>query len=85
LVSGINGTIRINYRGVDRLINYVVTIEPRPPRREVSAGGDSGSLWCQESTMNAVGLHFAGSNEPERALAMDLQQVLEALNVELEL
>jgi hypothetical protein len=85
LVSGINGTIRINYRGVDRLINHVVTIEPRPPRREVSAGGDSGSLWCQESTMNAVGLHFAGSNEPERALAMDLQQVLEALNVELEL
>lgn len=83
LVSGIEGTIRLNYRGVDRLINHVVTIEPRPPFREVSAGGDSGSLWCQESSMNGVGLHFAGSDEPERALALDLQSVLDALNVNL--
>ena len=81
LVTGIDGTIRMNYRGVDRLINHVVTIEPRPPLREVSAGGDSGSLWCQESTRNAVGLHFAGSDEPERALALDIQPVLDALNV----
>jgi hypothetical protein len=84
LVSGIEGTVRMNYKGVDRLINHVVTIEPRPPFREVSSGGDSGSLWCQESTRNAVGLHFAGSDEPERALAMDLQPVLDALKVELE-
>jgi endonuclease G len=82
-VTAIYGTVRMNYRGVDRLINNVVTIEPRLVLSEVSAGGDSGSLWCQESTMIAVGLHFAGSDEPKRALAMDLQPVLEALDVEL--
>jgi hypothetical protein len=83
LVTAISGTVRMNYRGVDRLINNVVTIEPRSPLSEVSAGGDSGSLWCQESSMNAVALHFAGSYEPKRALAMDLQPVLDALKVNL--
>jgi endonuclease G len=83
LVTAVEGTIRLNYRGVDRLIRNVVTIEPRQPFREVSAGGDSGSFWCQESTMNVVALHFAGTNEPERALAIDIQPVLDALNVDI--
>jgi endonuclease G len=30
-----------------------------------------------------VGLHFAGSDVPERGLAIDLQAVLDALNVDL--
>ena len=33
--------------------------------------------------MNAVGLHFAGGNSPELALAMDMQAVLDALKVDL--
>ena len=33
--------------------------------------------------MQAVGLHFAGSDFPERALALDMQSVLDALNVDL--
>jgi endonuclease G len=49
----------------------------------VSAAGDSGSLWLDESTMRVIGLHFAGSNQPERALALDIQPVLDALNVDL--
>jgi endonuclease G len=79
-VTAIEGIIRMNYRGVDRLIRNVVTIEPRLDP-VVSAGGDSGSLWLEESTMRAVGLHFAGSDQPERALALDLQPVLDSLNV----
>lgn len=82
-VTAVEGTIRMNYRGVDRLIRNVVTIEPRLDLRQVSAGGDSGSLWLQEETMYAVGLHFAGSDSPERALAVDMQPVLDALNVDM--
>ncbi|UCC54123.1 MAG: hypothetical protein JSV68_09145, partial [Anaerolineaceae bacterium] len=82
LVTAVDGTIKINYRGVDRLIRNVVSIEPRN-LGQVSAGGDSGSIWIQENTMNAVGLHFAGSDRPERALAIDMQPVLDALNVDL--
>ena len=81
-VTAIEGIIRMNYRGVDRLIRNVVTIEPRLGP-QVSVGGDSGSFWLQESTMHAVGLHFAGSDRPERALALDMQPVLDALNVNL--
>lgn len=83
LVTAVEGTIRMNYGGVDRLIHNVVTIEPRQLLGEISAGGDSGSFWCQESTMCAVALHFAGSDEPERALALDIQPVLDALNVDM--
>lgn len=42
LVTAIEGIIRMNYSGVDRLINNVLTIEPRPALGEVSGGGDLG-------------------------------------------
>ncbi len=77
------GPFKMEYSGVQRLLNHVLRIEPRIPGSEVSAGGDSGSLWCEESTRCAVGLHFAGMNEPETALAMSIQPVLDALNVDL--
>lgn len=81
LVTAIEGTLKMNYRGLDRLIQNVITIEPRVSGGQVSAAGDSGSLWVEESTMLAVGLHFAGTEEPGRALAMDMQPILNALNV----
>ena len=40
-------------------------------------------LWLDAATDSAVGLHFAGSNFPERGLAIDLPSVLEALEVDL--
>lgn len=81
-VTGVEGTARMPYGGVNRLIRNVVTIEPRLGP-QVSAGGDSGSFWLQEKTMRAVGLHFAGGDSPERALAVDMQPVLDALNVDM--
>jgi endonuclease G len=81
-VTGVDGTARMPYGGVKRLIHNVMTIEPRR-RPQVSAGGDSGSFWLQEETMHAVGLHFAGSDRPERALAIDMQPILDALNVDM--
>jgi endonuclease G len=82
-VTAIEGTARMPYDGMERIIRNVVTIEPRSPYEEVSAGGDSGSWWLEAKTRRVVGLHFAGSNSPERALAHDMASVLEALNVEI--
>lgn len=82
VTNALLGTARINYRGITRLIRQVITINPRLGQ-QVSAGGDSGSLWLDEGTRKAVGLHFAGSDYPEYALAVDLQSVLDALNVDL--
>ena len=45
--------------------------------------GDSGSWWLEGATHRAVGLHFAGSNDPEYGLAIAMPQVLEALNIDI--
>jgi endonuclease G len=82
-VTAIEGTAKMRYRGVERMIRNVVTIEPRRSFEQVSAGGDSGSWWLDEETMQAIGLHFAGSDRPERALAIDMESVLHALNVDI--
>jgi endonuclease G len=82
MVTAVEGVTRINYRGLNRIIQKVVTIEPHSGP-EVSAPGDSGSWWLDKATMRAIGLHFAGSNRPERALAIDMQSVIDALNVDI--
>jgi len=83
IINGINGHVKLNYWGTYRTIHHVMTIIPRLTGDEVSRGGDSGSFWLTESGNQAVGLHFAGDNYPERALAMDLETVLNGLQVEL--
>jgi hypothetical protein len=83
VVTAIQGTAKLTYSGMTRLIRDVVTIEPLPGSGEVSRPGDSGSCWLDAQTMQAIGLHFAGSDFPERALALDMQSVLDALNVDL--
>ena len=83
VVTGIDGTAKIRYGPIDRLIRRVVTIDPVPGSSVVSDGGDSGSLWLDAATRACVALHFAGSNLPERALGMDIAPVLEALGVDL--
>lgn len=72
----------MRYFGVTRLIHNVTRVDLRRGI-QVSDGGDSGSLWLEEESRNAIGLHFAGSNFPEYALAIDLQPILDALNVDL--
>jgi endonuclease G len=83
-VTGVAGTTEpMDYGHVQRVIREVVTVDPLTSD-EVSAGGDSGSIWCNKETMVAIGLHFAGGDSPERALAMDIQSVLTALNIQLD-
>ncbi len=83
LVTAVEGVAKMRYDNRDRIIRNVVTIEPANGVTEVSAGGDSGSWWLEVNTRAAVGLHFAGSDAPERALANDMSAVLNALNLEL--
>lgn len=85
VVTAIQGTAKITYSGLPRLIRDVITIEPLFGAGEVSQPGDSGSWWLDSQTMQAIGLHFAGSDFPERGLALDMQAVLDALNVDLAL
>jgi hypothetical protein len=82
-VTGLSGVVKIGYSGVQRLIRQVVTIDPLQGG-EVSRPGDSGSVWLENANREAVGLHFAGSDVPERALAIDFAAALTALDVELE-
>ncbi len=83
VITGVDGVTKLNYSGLDREIRNVVTIVPQNPLKEVSAAGDSGSWWLNVATNAAVALHFAGGDRPERALGMDMQSVLDALNVDI--
>jgi endonuclease G len=83
VVTAIEGTAHIAYGRQTRVIRHVVTIEPRHPLDEISAPGDSGSWWLDAAGKKAIGLHFAGSNSPERGLAIDMMRVLDALDVDL--
>jgi endonuclease G, mitochondrial len=78
----IEGTARIRYGYLERIIRDVMIIYPLNIG-EVSRPGDSGSWWLNAVTRQAVGLHFAGSDMPERSLALNMQSVLDALNVEI--
>ncbi|MCA9897430.1 MAG: hypothetical protein H6654_09250 [Ardenticatenaceae bacterium] len=85
-IDGIKMTTSINYGTAGtRVIQDVVRMVPRPGAGnvEISMGGDSGSIWVDEASGKAIGLHFAGEvgNAPEHALATELQPVLDRLNV----
>jgi endonuclease G len=83
-VTGVEGTYQGYFGGVYGYIRNVMTIVPRPGMEQlVSSGGDSGSLWLDQETMHAVGLHFAGGDDPEYALAIDMQPILDALKVDM--
>jgi endonuclease G len=81
VIDGVEGEYPIEYGGLSRKIKHVYRIVPVTAMGEVSRGGDSGSWWLEEGTKQAVGLHFAGYDNPETALTIAMPQVLEALNV----
>lgn len=78
---------------IDGVGTRKITIVPDPqrpsPHGEISSSGDSGSVWLQVDGLNAVGLHYAGEADsepgeprnPERAYAMIMQQVVNALHI----
>ena len=83
LIDGVEGVKIIPYGWSYRTVKNIVHIAQTADKGEVSAPGDSGSWWLEKSTMKAVGLHFAGDNEPEYGLAIAMPPVLDALNVDI--
>ena len=82
LVSGVGGVLKMRYPiSGERLIRQVAHIVPLY-QGVVSAPGDSGSYWLDAATYQAVGLHFAGADQPEYALAIDMVQVASVLDIE---
>lgn len=81
--ADIGGVSKIWYGGVYRQIRHVFHIAEISAGSEVSEKGDSGSWWLEKGTNKAVGLHFAGDQDPtrEQGLAIAMPQVLDALNV----
>jgi endonuclease G len=81
-IVGIKGIFKNEYYGPNTTIENVFSIKPLYEMDEVSAAGDSGSWWLENITRQAVGLHFAGSDYPEYALAISMTSVLDALRVD---
>ncbi len=85
-IDGILMKVPLDYREAGtHLLEQVFRIVPRAGSGpgEISFGGDSGSMWVDESSGKAVGLHFAGEigDTPEHALAHDITRVIDRLNV----
>ena len=83
IITGIGGYSKFCYDGLMRTVRHVIHIAPARSGAEVSAPGDSGSWWLDAESHCAVALHFAGSNNPEYGLAINMPQVLEALKVDI--
>jgi len=90
IIDGVAMTVSIDYRGDTgvQTLDDQIRIVPRPPwpaeEDEISSGGDSGSVWINEGTRRAVGLHFAGETSPapsdEHAIANKMSVVADGLN-----
>ena len=72
VISGVNATLIIRYdSGRARFVKQLF-IDAVAPTVDVSAGGDSGSLWVTDAGENPVGLHFAGSGNVGISNRIDL-------------
>lgn len=87
MVSGIEGYARMTYNNGtwDRLIDHVITISRWEDESVVSGGGDSGSWWLDAATNNVIALHFGGVQGGTRAQALDIQNVINQLGVDVAL
>ncbi|WP_317930338.1 hypothetical protein [Halioxenophilus sp. WMMB6] len=66
---------------------YLEPIDDSKEHSLICANGDSGSIWFDEQTMQAVALHYAGESHPLRgplhSKACAIERVLERLEVSL--
>lgn len=83
IITGIEGVRTIPYGEFSQVVRNIIHIAPDSSGGPVSSPGDSGSWWLETSARLAVGLHFAGSDEPEYGLAISMPKVLAALKVEI--
>jgi len=88
-IDGVAFSFTMGYNdGTTQTFEDQIHIVPRPPwperDYEISEGGDSGSLWINEATGMAVGLHFAGETSSsitaEHAIANQIEKVVKELD-----
>ena len=83
VITGILGYSIQHYDGINCFVGPVVHISLNEPDGKLCASGDSGAWWLEQSTMRAVGLHFAGSEDSRFGLAFPMPDVFRLLNVEI--
>ncbi|HEX2673286.1 MAG TPA: hypothetical protein VHM25_20535 [Polyangiaceae bacterium] len=91
IVDGVAGSYRLDYSnfgdGPEWMTGFRLVPDPAVPAEALSLEGDSGSLWVDTATGNAIGLHFAGEDDQsplnDYALAHPIEEVLARLNVSL--
>lgn len=91
VIDGVSLSTKIEFAHGVHWFDDQLHIAPPPPwpadgpAGEVSDGGDSGSVWVEEGTNLAVGLHFAGERDPwpssEHALANPMWRVAKELRI----
>jgi hypothetical protein len=79
-------TTAVTYGIVDGVDSVEFTVVPDPAKTpagtQVSMPGDSGSVWLEDPSHRAVGLHYAGETSgPDRAWAKRIGGVLDKLQV----
>ncbi|HEX2030985.1 MAG TPA: hypothetical protein VHL78_06260 [Actinomycetota bacterium] len=76
VIDGVSFSGTISYDHGPNTFHGQIHIVPRPPwpsvNYELSKGGDSGSVWINEATKKAVGLHYGGETDPAPASEMSL-------------
>ncbi|MFZ5518989.1 MAG: transglycosylase SLT domain-containing protein [Candidatus Zhuqueibacterota bacterium] len=82
IITGISGCLVQNYYGRQYSIRSVIHILPLQRNTEMCASGDSGAWWLEQSTSYAVGLHIAGNSDASSSLAVNMQDVLDVLEVD---
>lgn len=85
VITGVDGYRLRYYEGRRQVIRNIIHIAQASEGGAVSSPGDSGSVWLEQNANRAVGLHFAGSDDPEYGLSLAMPQVLDALQVDLAL
>lgn len=90
IVDGVSLSTTISYHPdvVQSFLNQI-RIVPRAPwpavDAEISSGGDSGSVWINEATNRAIGLHFAGENDhavrAEHAVASPIDPIMDQFGI----
>jgi hypothetical protein len=79
IVTGVLGYSLHRDGGAKHLLGPLVHISPEASNEKICAPGDSGTWWLEASTRRVVALHFAGSDDPNCALAFSMPEVLAAL------
>ena len=87
LINSIDVTIEMTYPPIGTIgfeRQFIIFPHPSFPVPEISAPGDSGSLWLEAVTHMAVGLHYAGegsSAAQDLAIVSPMPQVVKSMQV----